>query len=304
MTVTQAVLDFLEDCPYMADLLPVRTDYIGSKKDNSGLLHRGRTVVQRYFDGGVLWKEKFLLYARFDTAQETKRQEIREKMEAIADWLEEKSHSGVLPNLGTGRSAQAIEVEEGEIDERQPNLVYAVYQFGFSLLWRKQRDGQLFVGADSRIFYINIGNKQQEKYVPLSTGIWSRTNSISEKNQTYYVYDENGSSFQVPQSQMIGVRMKGHRVSGDAAQEKLWNAYYGLQNREIEFVDFDTTASEGEPNAWKGTAQMIMEQPSEETAGEEMNLVLQFQFHETPQRGTAVFAEDGTCTFTPSEEGE
>ena len=111
MTVTEALRAYVKTCPLLTGAR-VGIDYLAPEAGAFSLeAAAAPPVVKRYIDGGSLRQFVFVLAARVPFGDHLRQQLTnREFCEAFADWLEEESRSGSLPDLGPERVPRRLEV--------------------------------------------------------------------------------------------------------------------------------------------------------------------------------------------------
>lgn len=115
-SVIGGVRDFLCACPLLAEG-KLNVDYLGSEPTEYTIERVAENeVLKEYSDGGKLKQFVFLFSSREWIGRRVEEHMKTAKFyENFADWLEKKSQRGELPQLESGKTAQAIGVMSGGV---------------------------------------------------------------------------------------------------------------------------------------------------------------------------------------------
>jgi hypothetical protein len=109
MSMITAVRNFLLTYSPMANSL-IHVDALGAEPTEYAVIPLpGARKKEEFLDGGSDREYPFLIQSVESTADELERLENSGFYETLADWLEEQTKAGNLPNLGTGKTAESIE---------------------------------------------------------------------------------------------------------------------------------------------------------------------------------------------------
>lgn len=111
MTIIESIREFMLQCPYLKDMVPVNVDYLGT--DEIAYTIDGVPsvpVLQKYVDGSSLKQFNFVFgsleYYGADHVQNIANSKVYENIEL---WFVKMTHEEKLPNLGDNRTAVFIE---------------------------------------------------------------------------------------------------------------------------------------------------------------------------------------------------
>lgn len=154
----------------------------------------------------------------------------------------------------------------------------------------------------NRVMAIRAVGKEAEDYMVIAVGILSRGSSYSETTEDYKYMSGRGTSEKVLSSQEVGTSFTGHRAVGDPAQDYILDeVLYDLDNREVEFLDYDDGAPTGSPNGYHGSATLQITDPGSGDAASRQNIGFTLNYKGKPERGTVTKESGGKLTFTPKE---
>lgn len=135
MSMIVAVRNFLLTYPPMADSL-IHVDALGGKPTEYAVIPLpGDRKKKQYLDGGSDREYPFLIQSVESTADELERLENSGFYEVLADWLEEQTKAGNLPNLGTGKTAESIEAVSWGFVYEQGESNTGIYQITCKLAY-------------------------------------------------------------------------------------------------------------------------------------------------------------------------
>jgi hypothetical protein len=95
----------------------------------------GPRILETYVNGATVRGFPFAIQSMESTADDLARLETNGFYEALADWLEAQSEAGTLPTLGTGKTAETIEVLGHGILFEQGESGTGIYQIQCQLTY-------------------------------------------------------------------------------------------------------------------------------------------------------------------------
>lgn len=95
----------------------------------------GAKAVESYLNGGAEREFPFVIQADLTTADDIERVENSEFFENLSDWFDTQSEAGVLPALGSGKTATKIESVNWSFILEQGNNDTAIYQITCKLTY-------------------------------------------------------------------------------------------------------------------------------------------------------------------------
>lgn len=111
MTIIDNLYDYLKTCPAFAEVR-LDIDCLQSKPEHYSLDSiAGDRIVKQYLDGSTVRRQLFAISSRANYGPDLAQQrENLEVFEALENWLAGQDALGVLPRLGTKRSARSLSV--------------------------------------------------------------------------------------------------------------------------------------------------------------------------------------------------
>lgn len=138
MTMISAVRDYLLTYSGMADAL-IHVDALGNDPVEYAVIPvPGARKVEDYLDGKSKREYPFLIQSVFSTADEAERIENSGFYETLADWLEEQTEAGNLPNLGAGKTAESIEAVSWGFVYEQGESGTGIYQITCKIMYEQE----------------------------------------------------------------------------------------------------------------------------------------------------------------------
>lgn len=124
MSIIQALRAYLAAYAGLESGAPLWVDHLGSRPTEYAIVPiAGGKILERYLDGGSVREYHFAFRSTESTADDLERMENSGFYESLADWLEEQTEAGDLPDLGDGKTAKVIEAvgwayiyEQGQSD--------------------------------------------------------------------------------------------------------------------------------------------------------------------------------------------
>lgn len=140
MSTINAIRNFIITCPYLDNEAIVNIDLIGNNPIEYSInLLPGEKIIKTFIDESTERTCSFTFNTREyneDVLQSLENQGFYEK---FADWLELQSKAGILPELGTGKTAKKIEATNwGYLFLQDTSQVSGVYQITCLLTYRQE----------------------------------------------------------------------------------------------------------------------------------------------------------------------
>lgn len=111
MSIISALKNYLKTNPSIPSQAPVWVDYMENKPTQFSILTLpGNQILEEYIDGSSRRVYPFAIQSIESTADELERLENSGFYEDLSEWFEEQSEAGTLPDLGTGKTAERIEM--------------------------------------------------------------------------------------------------------------------------------------------------------------------------------------------------
>jgi hypothetical protein len=135
-SIIEGVRAFIRTYTELSDDAPVWVEYLGPDPTEYAILPlAGGRVIETYITGKRFMEYPFALRSMESTADDSARLENNGFYEAFAEWLDDQTDAGTLPELPSGKTADEIEAlgwgylyEQGEsetgIYQVQCRLVY------------------------------------------------------------------------------------------------------------------------------------------------------------------------------------
>lgn len=156
-----------------------------------------------------------------------------------------------------------------------------------------------------RIMLISRTGGESQSWMKVAFGINSRGVNINEETKKYYYMSGHGACETEVSGQDYSVTISGNRVIGDPAQDLIFEELlFDIDNREVEFMDFDAGADvkdtkTAKPNGWRGKGTIQITDPGSGDARERQNIGFILSYKGKPERGI-VSEESGAFIFTPA----
>lgn len=138
-TITDKIIDFFLNCPFIDNHSPISADYIGDKIGTYSVDGSpSETILKTYIDGST---ERQLI---FDfTSRESVEAYNNEKnisfYEKLAEWVETQNNNGALPKLHYPLIAEQIKVlTHGYVEQMSANK--AIYIIQMKLIYKKMAE--------------------------------------------------------------------------------------------------------------------------------------------------------------------
>lgn len=124
MSIIESLRTYLAAYAGLESGAPLWVDHLGSRPTEYAIVPiAGGKILERYLDGGSVREYHFAFRSTESTADDLERMENSGFYESLADWLEEQTEAGDLPDLGDGKTAKVIEAtgwayiyEQGQSD--------------------------------------------------------------------------------------------------------------------------------------------------------------------------------------------
>lgn len=142
MAVTSTIdglRQYIQTYANLEDGAPVWVDYLGAIPTEYSIFPMpGDKIVERYIDGSSLREFPFSFQSVESTSDELTRMESIGFFEEFAEWLEEQTEAGILPELPTGKAAIAIEATSWGFLYEQGQSDSGIYQITAKLTYEQQ----------------------------------------------------------------------------------------------------------------------------------------------------------------------
>lgn len=138
MSIISAVRDYLAGYAQLKTGAPVWVDYLGDVPTEYGIQSLpGNRILATYINGMTRREYAFAFRSMESTADNLNRLEKIGFFEAFADWLDSQTNAGILPNLGAGKTAEAIEATGWGYLYEQGQSETGVYQIQCRLIYEQ-----------------------------------------------------------------------------------------------------------------------------------------------------------------------
>lgn len=142
--IIESVKKYIESCPLLEGFKRLCVDYLPETTDTYSIEGiPAQTVIRSYVDGSTERQFVFVFAARLFYSEEIRNNiENSGFYEAFADWLEEQSEAGSLPELPNGKTASKIEaMSSGYLFDISGDLSNARYQIQCRLIYDEEKRG-------------------------------------------------------------------------------------------------------------------------------------------------------------------
>jgi hypothetical protein len=110
VSILEGVRDFIRDYTGLVENAPVWVQFLGNTPTEYAVLPiAGSRIISEYIDGSSLREYPFALQSMESTLDDVERLETNGFYEAFADWLDEQTEAGNLPDMPEGKTAEEIE---------------------------------------------------------------------------------------------------------------------------------------------------------------------------------------------------
>lgn len=129
MSIISAIQTYIKTYTGIGSNVPIWVDYISSDPTEYSVSPMpGSKIVEHYLDGSSLREYPFAFMSSERTSDDLERLENIGFYESFADWLESQTEAGILPNLGTGKTAESIEATAWGYLFQEGNSETGIYQ--------------------------------------------------------------------------------------------------------------------------------------------------------------------------------
>lgn len=136
MSLISAVQSYLKSYSQLKDGAPLWVDYLGSQATEYAVYPLpGARIVEQYLNGGSLREYPFAFQSTELTADDQERLETLDFYEAFAEWLDAQTLDGILPDLGTKRTADTIAATGWAYLYQQGQSDTGIYQIQIKLTY-------------------------------------------------------------------------------------------------------------------------------------------------------------------------
>jgi hypothetical protein len=122
-TIIGAIQTYIKTYAGLPTGAPVWIDFMGGTAPEYAIITQpGSRTLETYIDGSKLRAYSFAFQATVQTEADAKRLEASGFFEAFAAWLDAQTEAGVLPTLGTGKTAESVKSQTwGFLFEQGPS---------------------------------------------------------------------------------------------------------------------------------------------------------------------------------------
>ena len=130
MSLLSAVQTYIKTyTPLASASAPVFVDALGYEPNQYAIVPLpGEPFVEKYLDGSSTRQFSFAFQSTEATVDDAERLGNNEFYESFSAWMESQTNAGVLPALGTGKTAETIEAVNAGYLFQQGESGTAVYQ--------------------------------------------------------------------------------------------------------------------------------------------------------------------------------
>ena len=138
MSLLSALKTYLKTNTSVAALAAVFVDFMGEEPDQLAIIPiPGNRVIETYINGNSKRAFPFAIQSVESTADELGRIQNSGFYEDLSEWFESQTKAGVLPTLGTGKTAESIETMGWAYLFAQGQSQTGIYQVQCRLVYRQ-----------------------------------------------------------------------------------------------------------------------------------------------------------------------
>ena len=142
--IIESIKNYIANCPLLEGFKRLCVDYLPEATDTYSIEGiPAQTIIRNYVDGSTERQFVFVFAARLFYSEEIRNNiENSGFYEQFADWLEEQSEAGILPELPEGKTASKIEaMSSGYLFDISGDLSNARYQIQCRLIYDEEKRG-------------------------------------------------------------------------------------------------------------------------------------------------------------------
>ena len=142
MTIVESVKNYILTCPLLGDLGRLNIDFLPEDPDTYSIEEiPAQAIMKTYIDGSTERQFVFVFASRFLYSEEVRNNiENSGFYEQFAEWLEQQTEAGNLPELSAGKTATKIEaMSSGYLYDISGDFSNARYQIQCRLIYDKER---------------------------------------------------------------------------------------------------------------------------------------------------------------------
>ncbi len=137
MSIIKAVTEFVRECPFLDQFVPLFVDHTEDDPTNYGISSTGENVLYSYMDGSEVRQHNFVMYAREFARPDSQRVINTEFIENFSNWLYRMGVENKLPYLGEDMDPISMSSSNGMLFDIDDNGERALYQIQFELTYQK-----------------------------------------------------------------------------------------------------------------------------------------------------------------------
>lgn len=139
MSIISALRTYLASYDGLKDGALVTVDSLGSKPTQYAVIPvPGERVISKDLRGGSEREYPFVIQSTESTAGDLERLENNGFYETLAEWLDEQTDAGTLPELGTGKTATKIAATSWGFIYEQGDSETGIYQITCKLTYEQE----------------------------------------------------------------------------------------------------------------------------------------------------------------------
>ena len=133
----QAIVDYVNTCPFIADFSALLTGFTGDAAGECGIFDDGEQQLKGDMLGNVQKRRKYALVARNPTTQDLDRIRATDFCSRFQLWIDEQEMLGNYPRLPSDCQAYSIKASDARITARAQDGKTALYEIPINLTyWR------------------------------------------------------------------------------------------------------------------------------------------------------------------------
>lgn len=139
MSILSSLRTYLANYTGLKAGAPLWVDNIGPNTTEYAIIPLpGSKIIENYVDGSSLREYPFAFQSMESTADDLERLENNGFFELLGEWMESQTAKGILPILGSGKTAEAIETSNWGFLFEQGDSATGVYQVTCRLIYKQQ----------------------------------------------------------------------------------------------------------------------------------------------------------------------
>ena len=265
MEVLEAMLEFLQLCPPLADM----DSHVGYAEEGEGwTLHdEGEELLGLYWDGSRRRLHSYSLEIRLDSSTDSQRIANVKLLDQVSRWVNEQNDPELLPELPDRKKSEKIDCILGGMDAMSSDGMIGTYHISLQLTY-VERGRSLYLNREKQFWISENPDSEQTNWMLLSAGIMEL--KVNRKSENILFFELGKEAF--PQEKALSsvkyITFHGHLDEQDEAltkiislhgreigllQEKMSNKYdnYGIFCKaQVEVIE-DGSGCAGEPKSFE-----------------------------------------------------